>query len=82
MCQLIIDSHAGTPDFIIETPDLGRKVNGGGHELKALDGHFFNKSPFVPSCPVKVDKFSEHVERFDSNRQLLFQEEYDVSWNF
>lgn len=70
----------GTPDFIsvIETPDLGRKANG-GHELRELDGQFVSKSPHVPSGTIKMDKFSEHVDLFDSNRQLLFQEEYDVS---
>lgn len=68
----------GTPDFIIDTPDLGRKANG-GHELKELDGKYFSKSPFIPSPPIVVDKFADHVETFDSDRQLLFQEEYEVS---
>ena len=74
---------AGTPDFIIATPDLGRMINGGNPELKQLDGQFsFLKSSFDPSGPISVDKFAEHVEKFDSNRQLLFQEEYDVSSHF
>ena len=80
LCKLFA---AGTPDFIIETPDLGRMINGGGHDLKQLDGEFsFVKSSFHPSGPISVDKFSEHVEEFDANRQLLFQEEYDVSASF
>lgn len=77
ICKMIV---VGTPDFIVETPDLGRIINGGGHELKQLDGQFsFFKSSFTPSGPISVDKFFDHVEKFDSNRQLLFQEEYDVS---
>ena len=69
----------GTPDFMsIDTPDLSRKING-VHELKDLNsGHFIARSPFVPSPPVLVNRFAEHVEMFDSNRQLLFQEEYEV----
>ena len=69
----------GSVDFIIDTPDLARKTNG-IHELKELDAQYFAKSPFVPSGPIKLEKFSEHVERFDTNRQLLFQEEYEVSY--
>ena len=72
----------GTPDFLsmIDTPDLSRKING-VHELKEMNGSFVARSPFVPSPPVEVSRFTEHVEMFDSNRQLLFQEEYDVSWS-
>ena len=73
----------GTPDFLsIDTPDLSRKING-GHELKDMNsGHFIARSPFVPSPPVLVERFAEHVEMFDSNRQLLFQEEYEVSEDY
>ena len=75
-------SYDGTPpDFpsIDNTPDLSRKING-GHELKDLgDGPFMAKSPLTPSGPIKVEAFAQHVEMFDSNRQLLFQEEYEVS---
>lgn len=73
-------SYNATPDFasMVDTPDLSRKVNG-GHELKNLDGQFLVRSPFELSGPMKMEEFAEHVEKFDSNRQLLFQEEYEVS---
>lgn len=73
-------SFDGTPDFasMVDTPDLTRKING-GHELKNLNGQFLTRSPFLPSGPMKMEEFAEHVEKFDSNRQLLFQEEYEVS---
>ena len=73
-------SYDATPDFIsmVDTPDLTRKING-GHELKNMDGQFLSRSPFVPRGLIKREKFAEHVEKFDSNRQLLFQEEYEVS---
>ena len=73
-------SFNATPDFasMADTPDLAQKVNG-GHELKNFDGQFLVRSPFLPSGPIKMEEFAEHVEKFDSNRQLLFQEEYEVS---
>ena len=73
-------SFDGTPDFasMVDTPDLTRKING-GHELKNLNGQFTAHSPFLPSGPMKEEEFAKHVEKFDSNRQLLFQEEYEVS---
>ena len=73
-------SYDATPDFasMVDTPDLTRKING-GHELKNMDGQFLTRSPFVPRGLIKREKFAEHVEKFDSDRQLLFQEEYEVS---
>jgi hypothetical protein len=74
-------SFDATPDFasMVDTPDLTRKING-GHELKNFDGQLFTgRSPFVPRGLIKKENFAEHVEEFDSNRQLLFQEEYEVS---
>ena len=72
-------SYTATPDgaSMIDTPDLTRKVNG-GHELKILNGQFHARSPFVPRGVLKREQFASHVEEFDSNRQLLFQEEYEV----
>lgn len=73
-------SYDATPDFVsmVDTPDLTRKING-GHELKDMDGQVLARSPFLPRGLIKREEFAEHVEEFDSNRQLLFQEEYEVS---
>ena len=33
---------------------------------------------FEPSGPITEEHFATHVEKFDANRQLLFQEEFEV----
>lgn len=67
----------GSPVFV-PTPDLGRKTN--GIELKQINmiNPVSNGTMFEPSGPIKEEQFATHVERFDANRQLLFQEEFDV----
>lgn len=73
-------SFDGTPDFsITHTPDLARKPTKDEMELAMLNGLPTGKHPFVPSGPVSREDFEAHVEKFDANRQLLFQEEFDVS---
>ena len=58
------------------TPELCRKS--APIELKPLDlGE--EESELVPSGAIPVNAFREHVEKFDENRQLLFQREFDVS---
>ena len=37
-----------------------------------------NGSMFEPSGPITEEDFATHVEKFDANRQLLFQEEFEV----
>ena len=61
------------------TPDLCRKTE--GLELNALNfvSGEDEDDELVPSGAVPVNMFREHVEKFDENRQLLFQQEFDVS---
>ena len=68
---------------VIATPDLSRKAKV-AMEMKPLDLHV--GAPFseddgemIPSGAIPVNMFREHVEKFDENRQLLFQHEFDVS---
>jgi len=72
------DHYSSSPDngeLAVGTPDLVRKMNG-GLELQSLDE---KPKEFVPSGAFHVHEFLAHVEKFDANRQLLFQEEFDVS---
>ena len=72
------DHYSSSPDngeLEVATPDLVRKMNG-GLELQSLDE---KPKEFVPSGAFHVHEFLAHVEKFDANRQLLFQEEFDVS---
>ena len=64
-----------------DTPDLGRKLPNGNFEMDFItNGLPMSTHPkFEPSGPMSREDFESHVERFDANRQLLFQEEYDVS---
>lgn len=66
---------------VIATPDLSRKAKV-AMEMKPLDfGAPFSEDDgeMIPSGAIPVNMFREHVERFDENRQLLFQHEFDVS---
>ena len=47
-------------------------------ELKPL-GLAEEDSKLIPSGAIPVNVFREHVDKFDENRQLLFQREFDVS---
>ena len=65
----------------VATPDLCRK-SPGGMEMKPLE--FKNiisedDEDLIPSGAIPVSLFREHVDKFDENRQLLFQHEFDVS---
>ena len=65
----------------VATPDLCRK-SPGGMEMKPLE--FKNiisedDEDLIPSGAIPVGLFREHVDKFDENRQLLFQHEFDVS---
>ncbi len=57
---------------------MGRKTN--GIELKQINmiNPLSNGSMFEPSGPITEEDFATHVEKFDANRQLLFQEEFEV----
>ena len=48
-------------------------------ELKPLN--LGEVSDLIPSGAIPVSDFREHVEKFDENRQLLFQKEFDVSYD-
>ena len=48
----------------------------GGVELQSLDEM---PSEFIPSSAIPVQEFLDHVEKFDASRQLLFQQEFEVS---
>lgn len=66
---------------VIATPDLSRKAKV-AMELKPLEfGAPFSEDDgeMIPSGAIPVNMFREHVEKFDENRQLLFQHEFDVS---
>lgn len=71
-------SDNATPQYI-DTPDLGRKTN--GIELRQMDMIVpaYNGSMLEPSGPIDREDFVVHVEKFDASRQLLFQEEFEVS---
>ena len=70
-------SIAETPDLgETDTPELAKRQS--GVELQPLDDHKSGSSS-IPSGPIPVDRFIAHVEKFDANRQLLFQKEFDVS---
>lgn len=61
-----------------DTPDLGRRNN--GIELKAMEAFSDPMDvQFEPSGAIVKEEFAQHVERFDAKRQLLFQEEFEVS---
>ena len=68
-----LDDFKGT-----DTPDLIRRGVPNGTEMKELN---FDpkRADCVPSGPIAREDFVKHVEKFDSNRQLLFQEEFEVS---
>ena len=59
----------------VGNPDLVRKINW-GLELRSLDE---KPKEFVPSGAFRIHQFLANVEKFDANRQLLFQEEFQVS---
>ena len=59
-----------------DTPDLVPHKMNGGVELQSLDE---KPSDFTPSSAIPVQEFLDHVEKFDANRQLLFQQEFEVS---
>ena len=59
----------------VDTPDLVPKMNG-GVELQELDE---KPLEFTPSSAIPVQEFLDHVEKFDASRQLLFQQEFEVS---
>lgn len=61
----------------IATPELSRKAKI-AMEMKPLD-IISDDDEIIPSGVIPVNMFREHVERFDENRQLLFQHEFDVS---
>jgi protein tyrosine phosphatase len=56
------------------TPELCRR--GIPMELKPL-GLTEEDSELIPSGAIPVNVFREHVDKFDENRQLLFQREFD-----
>ena len=60
----------------VDTPDLVPHKMNGGVELHSLDE---KPSDFTPSSAIPVQEFLDHVEKFDANRQLLFQQEFEVS---
>ena len=73
-----MDGHSSfeTPDLPdSDTPDLAKRQS--AIEMKAMEDRKPHK--LIPSPPTLVDQFSAHVEEFDAKRQLLFQQEFDVS---
>ena len=58
------------------TPELCRR--GIPMELKPMD-LTEEDSELIPSGAIPINVFREHVDKFDENRQLLFQREFDVS---
>ena len=63
-------SEEGTPDYS-PPHDLGVMIN---HDL----GVVTDEKESVISGPIEVECFAAHVEKFNADRQLLFQEEYEV----
>lgn len=66
---------------VMETPELSRKAKI-AMEMKPLDLSALvseDDGEMIPSGAIPVNLFREHVEKFDENRQLLFQHEFDVS---
>ena len=60
----------------LSTPELCRRE--APEELKTFD-FLEEDSELIPSDVFPVNLFREHVEKFDENRQLFFQLEFDVS---
>ena len=67
-----------------DTPDLAKRMNGRRKhktmEFKVReDFPDHTEVPFELSGEIRRDDFAAHVAKFDEQRQLLFQEEFDVS---
>ena len=62
------------------TPDMDKRKNGTLFEMKEIEAFADPlEVPFEPSGPIPMEHFAEHVSKYDAKRQLLFQEEFEVS---